>query len=175
MPEELFSLFNDAVQWYLASPRNYDLGPPGPRTRTLGQNLDCVLQQADRWDEPDLAACLLVLAIARRDRADGLQYCLRALRHALADLQLDLPLPPGPGPMRPVGQLLPLQDGLIDDERAKDLCCVLGEIGYVLPLEELRHLTAAQADQAENYARRLKLRLTEPIDVPERPPFLSLL
>ena len=62
----------------------------------------------------------------------------------------------------------------IAEDRATYLAA-LSDVGLTVPLETVRGYTMEQATQAENYCRRLKLRLTTPIDVPERPAFLSLL
>ena len=69
--------------WLRSAPR----GAPEGLTQTVGNLLDNALGCAHRYGEPDLAACLMILALSRYERADGLAACLRALRHALAELQ----------------------------------------------------------------------------------------
>ena len=65
------------------------------RSALVGDFLDEGLNQALACGEEDLAGCLLVLALARR-RDGGLDRCGLALRHVLAELSIDLPLPDGP-------------------------------------------------------------------------------
>lgn len=85
------SLLRAAVAAYLVGPRPQH---PDEMMRTLTMSLDHAMGLAHRWGEDELAACLLVLALARPRR--GLGVCARALRHALAELAIDLPARPSP-------------------------------------------------------------------------------
>ena len=76
------------------------------------------------------------------------------MRHSLAELQLDLPMATDPQPLRPAGRypVLPTFEGGIDLERAKDLCALLSDLGYDVPLETVRGYTAEQADRPRTTA-----------------------
>ncbi len=80
-----------AARAYLAAPPPVDAG----RSWTIGHTLDRMLDLSLKFDETDLSGCLLILALARR-QPHGLDRCGLALRHALADLEIDLPLPAEP-------------------------------------------------------------------------------
>lgn len=69
----------------------------GLRLLTL---MDHATEARDDADRELLPGCLLILALARRRpggtplAGSGLAACLRALRHALAELRIDLPIDP---------------------------------------------------------------------------------
>jgi hypothetical protein len=62
-----------------------------PAFGLAGEVLDVALLAAHDQAEDGLASCLMVLALARR--RGGIPTCARALRHALAELRIDVPLP----------------------------------------------------------------------------------
>ena len=82
----------------IASRLNAEPGEPAPeRLRTIAFHIDHLIGLAVRWSEQDLARCLYVLDLARRQR-NGLSVCQAALEHAAARLNLELIPPPATDP-----------------------------------------------------------------------------
>ena len=76
MSDEDAAMMRTAVSvWLRSAPR----GAPEGLTQTVGNLLDSAMGAAHRWAEPDLAACLMILALSRYERADGPACCLRDL------------------------------------------------------------------------------------------------
>jgi hypothetical protein len=76
-----------------AAVRSYNAFAHGPvhGRGLVAARLDGLLDLAERFDEPELAGCLLMLIICKRQE-NGLARCSIALRHVLAELGVDLPL-----------------------------------------------------------------------------------